>query len=219
MKAPLIIGNWKSHKSVSEVKKWFAELASVIGSPNHAEVVLCPSYQLLSLCEQEVSRHQLHWKLGAQNVSPFPEGKHTGEVNATQLKDFVQYVLIGHSERRNEFHETAEMLFEKVKRVQEAGLTPIFFVQGEDTPLPPSIGIVAYEPVFAIGTGNPDTPEDAEKVAHYFKTVKKVPKVLYGGSVDEKNVNLFMSCSSIDGIVPGTASLDPVGFAHLVQNA
>lgn len=219
MKHALIIGNWKSHKKVSEARKWFAEAAASLQPGVESEVIVCPSFQLLAVCKEEIERHQLNWKLGAQNVSPFPEGKHTGEVNASQLKDFVDYVLIGHSERRNEFHETDDMLFEKVKRVREVGLTPVFFVQGEDTPIPEGIGIVAYEPIFAIGSGHPDTPEDAEKVASYFKTKKHVPTVLYGGSVDDKNVGLFMSCSSLDGIVPGTASLDPVVFAHLIHNA
>lgn len=219
MKHPLIIGNWKSHKTILQAREWFGEIAAELGSARSADVVLCPSFQLLSLCAEEIKKNQLNWVLGAQNVSPFPEGKHTGEVNAVQLRDLVQYVLIGHSERRNEFGETDEILFEKVKRVREAGLSPIYFVQGETTPVPEGIGIVAYEPIFAIGTGNPDTPEDAEKVAHYFKTKHHVPTVLYGGSVDEKNVGLFMSCSSIDGIVPGTASLDPISFARLIQNA
>lgn len=219
MKHTLIIGNWKSHKTVSDVRKWFAEIASEIHAKDSAEVILCPSYQLLPICQEEIRKYQLPWKLGAQNVSPFPEGKHTGEVNAAQLKDFVQYVIIGHSERRNEFNEVDALLFEKVKRVQEVGLTPIFFVPGDKTPIPHGIEILAYEPVFAIGTGHPDTPEDAEKVASFFKTEKKVPTVLYGGSVDDKNVNLFMSCSSIDGIVPGTASLDSKTFARLIHNA
>lgn len=219
MKHALIIGNWKSHKDVSEAKKWFRELAAAVSSSDASEVILCPSYQLLPLCQEEIQQYQLHWKLGAQNVSPFPAGKHTGEVNANQIKDFAQYVLIGHSERRNEFNETDEILFEKVKRVREVGLTPVFFVQGRKTPIPEGINIVAYEPTFAIGTGHPDTPEDAEAVAHYFKSVRHVPTVLYGGSVDDTNVNLFMSCSSIDGIVPGTASLDPAVFARLTHNA
>lgn len=219
MKHALIIGNWKSHKNVSEVRKWFRDLAAALSASDMSEVILCPSYQLLPLCQEEIQKYQLPWKLGAQNVSPFPAGKHTGEVNAAQVKDFAHYVLIGHSERRSEFNETDEILFEKVKRVREVGLTPVFFVQGKQTPIPEGIGIVAYEPIFAIGTGHPDTPEDAEKVAYYFKSVRHVPTVLYGGSVDDTNVALFMSCSSLDGIVPGTASLDPEVFAHLIHNA
>lgn len=217
MKRPLIIGNWKSHKTTEETEKWFEEIASVLHG-DYADVVLCPPFPLLSLCFQLIKKYQLNWQLGAQDVSPFPEGKHTGEVNAKQIKDFAHYVLIGHSERRTEFGETDTLLFEKVKRVQEEGLTPIFFVQNDTTNMPKGIGIVAYEPVFAIGTGNPDTPEDAEKVAISLKS-KGIPRVLYGGSVDNKNVAAFMSCSSLDGIVPGTASLDPSIFASLIHNA
>lgn len=198
---------------------WFAEVAAQIHGINSPDVVLCPAFPLLPLCRQLIQKYQLDWKLGAQDVSLLPEGKHTGEVSAKLLKDFVQYVLVGHSERRSELHESDNTLFEKVKRVNEVGLTPIYFVQGEKTPIPDNIGIVAYEPIFAIGTGHPDSPEDAEKVGSYFKKIKKVPSVLYGGSVNDKNVSLFMSCSSLDGIVPGTASLDPAIFARLIQNA
>jgi len=219
MKDPLIIGNWKSHKNTQDVKEWFARLGPQAHGVSNAEVVLCPPFPLLPLCRELLDEYQLKWKLGAQDVSQFPEGKYTGDVSASLLKDFVDYVLIGHSERRSEHNESDDILFEKVKRVREVGLTPIFFVQGTQTPIPPAIDIVAYEPVFAIGTGHPDTPEDAEKVGEYFKKVKHVELFLYGGSVDDTNVNIFMSCSSIDGTVPGTASLDPIVFARLIQNA
>lgn len=218
MKRALIVGNWKSHKTVSEVSLWFTEAVSHMPK-SHATVVLCPSFPFLPVCSANLQQHRLPWKLGAQDVSSFPVGKHTGEVNAVQLKDLVSYVLIGHSERRQQLGETDAMLFEKVKRAREAGLTPIFFVQGEETPIPEGIEVVAYEPVFAIGTGTPDTPEDAEKVAKFFKTKKHVPTVLYGGSVDSKNVSVFLSCPSIDGVVPGTASLDPKEFVLLINNA
>jgi len=220
MKRPLIIGNWKSHKVLEDMDSWFAEVgSSLLPHPMDGEVVLCPPYPLLATCKELINKHQLPWKLGAQDVSSLPEGKYTGEVNAKLLKDFVDYVLIGHSERRNELHETDEMLFEKIKRVKEVGLTPVLFVQGQETKIPDDIEIIGYEPVFAIGTGNPDTPEDAEKVANYFKTVKHVPTVLYGGSVDSTNIHTFLSCPSLDGVVPGTASLDPKAFSALINNA
>ena len=218
MKRSLIIANWKSHKTVSEAEAWFAAVASEM-PVQQPEVVLCPSFPLLSLCKTLIKRYNLPWQLGAQNVSAFPEGKHTGEVNAVQLKDFVSYVLIGHSERRKELQETDDILFEKMKRAQEVGLTPIFFVQNKETLLPNAVGIVAFEPVFAIGTGNPDSPEHAEEIAKYLKTVKQIPTVLYGGSVDHKNVSLFLSEGLLDGVVPGTASLDPKEFVQLINNA
>lgn len=217
MKQPFIIGNWKSHKTPNEVAEWFAQISPSVRSLE-ATVILCPPFPLLPQCKELIKKQQLPWKLGAQDVSQYPVGKHTGEVSATLLKEFVEYVLIGHSERRH-MGETDAILFEKVKRVQEVGITPIFFVQGKDVAIPQRIPVVAYEPLFAIGTGKADTPEDAEKIAHFFKTEKQVPTVLYGGSVDDKNVSVFMSCSSIDGIVPGTASLDPVVFSHILQYA
>lgn len=218
MKRPLIIGNWKSHKSVKEVENWFLEVsASLFSVPS--EVVLCPPFPLLPLCRKLIKENQLPWKLGSQDISRFSVGKHTGEVNGLLLKDFVEYVLIGHSERRQQLQETEEILFEKVKRANEVNLQYIYFIQGEDTPIPEGVRIIAYEPVFAIGTGNPDTPEHAEQVANYFKKTKHVSTVLYGGSVDDKNVEAFMSCPSLDGVVPGTASLDPTMFSKLIKNA
>lgn len=218
MRHPFIVANWKSNKTTSEIERWFELVVSAMPTP-HAEVILCPSFPLLPMSQMLIEKYHLTWKLGAQDVSSFTEGKHTGEVNAKQLKNFVDYVLIGHSERRRELKETDEMLFEKVKRVQEVGLTPIFFVQDKDTPIPDTIKIVAYEPIFAIGTGNPDTPEHAESIAKYLKKSKNIQTVLYGGSVDHKNVSLFLSEGLIDGVVPGTASLDPKEFVQLTNNA
>lgn len=219
MKSPLIIANWKSNKTVDEAKKWFEEIASQAVLPRTAQVVLCPSFPLLPVCQDLLTKYRLPWKLGAQTVSSFSEGKHTGEVNAVQLKEYVSYVLIGHSERRMELHETNDMLFEKVKRVREAGLTPIYFVQDGSTTIPEGVDIVAYEPIFAIGTGVADTPEHAEQVARGIKISMHIQTVLYGGSVDDKNVAAFMSCSSLDGIVPGAASLNPKEFAKLIIHA
>lgn len=219
MRKPLIIGNWKSHKSRSAVKEWFDEIAAHLVGHGAAEIVLCPSFPLLDSCQQSLKAHGLPWKLGVQDISMFGEGKHTGEVNASQVKDLATFVLVGHSERRTELHESNDMLSEKVKRALEAGLQPIFFVQDKETPIPPNVSIVAYEPVFAIGTGSPDNPENVESVAYFLKHEKKIPTVLYGGSVDNTNVGVFLTCQSIDGVVPGTASLDPIIFSKLIQNA
>src|SRR5579872_6240829 len=149
MKPALIIGNWKSNKTSQEVEEWFAQISSEAFLPAKATVIVCPPFPLLSLCKKLVEKYHLNWYIGAQDVSQFTPGKYTGEVSATLLKEYAQYVLVGHSERRNKLHETDDMLFEKVKRVKEVGLTPVFFVEDTKTPLPKDIQIVAYEPIFA----------------------------------------------------------------------
>ncbi|MBI2622753.1 MAG: triosephosphate isomerase [Candidatus Levybacteria bacterium] len=141
-------------------------------------------------------------------------------MNGKQMKEFADFVIIGHSERRQNFKETDEMLVKKVQMVQKYLLTPIFCIQNEDTFIPEGVKIVAYEPVEAIGTGNPDTPENAEKVARVIKnTHKDVMYVLYGGSVTSANISGFTKMPSIDGALVGGASLDAKEFTKIIQNA
>jgi len=156
--------------------------------------------------------------LGAQDISSFEEGAYTGEVSAKQVKEFANFVIIGHSERRNNFGENDNILFKKFKLAKENGLIVIFCVQGKETKIPENADVIAYEPINAIGTGNPDTPENAENVAAYFKANFKVPAVLYGGSVTASDVNSFSQMPSIDGVLVGKASLDPEEFYAIIQN-
>ena len=159
-------------------------------------------------------------KLGAQNISPFAQGAYTGEINAAQAREFAEYVLIGHSERRTHFSETDAMLVAKVKQALSVGLEPIFCIQNAQTAIPDGVTIVAYEPVEAIGSGHPDTPEDAEAVSQAVKaTYPSVQTVLYGGSVKANNVQDFTSVSSIDGVLVGGASLDAEQWGKIITNA
>jgi triosephosphate isomerase (TIM) len=154
------------------------------------------------------------------DISPFDEGAYTGEINGNQIREFADYVIIGHSERRKNFAETDEMLSQKVQRAIECSLTPIFCVQGSDTPIPDGVTLVAYEPIFAIGTGNPDTPENAEAV---IKTIKEknpsVKYVLYGGSVTPEGVGGFTQKPLIDGVLVGGASLLSDKFVQIIKNS
>lgn len=135
------------------------------------------------------------------------------------ISEFASYVIIGHSERRKEFHETETLLEQKVQEAKISHLEPIFCVQGKTTPVPEEVAIAAYEPVRAIGSGHADTPEDANEVAQFLKDRKEIPYVLYGGSVTAENVNTFTRQDAIDGVLVGGASLDPEKFAGIVQNA
>ena len=216
-----IVANLKSYKSQVEAEDWLNnfKINSTKIDYTKKEVIICPPFQLLSVFYSYIKTNGLGAKIGAQNVSPFGEGAYTGEVNAKQLKDYCEYVIIGHSERRQYFKEDDDMLKNKVLSSWSKGVIPIFCVQNENTPLPDEVSIAAYEPTFAIGSGTPDTPENAEVVARSIRAKKNNLTVLYGGSVDSMNVKNFTSKENIGGVLVGGASLDPLEFIRIVENA
>lgn len=231
MKKLFLVANWKSHKNSTEAHLWMQEFLNHdfvswihVASghdPVQKTVVICPPAPLLPLMHSMVSSFpvSIPLRLGAQNVSAFAEGSHTGEEPAEMLKEFVSFVIIGHSERRKEENETDEVLARKVQRARECHIEPIFCVQGKETPVPEGVHMIAYEPLDAIGTGHPESPENANEVAQYFKKQKQISFVLYGGSVTEENVSEFTSQEYLDGVLVGTASLKAEQFARVVQNA
>lgn len=222
MKKTFIVANWKSNKISLEAKNWLGEISSLINQASNLsnkEIIVCPSFIHLCSMKTFIEEKKLPIKLGAQNISPFDEGAYTGEVSASLLKEFADYVIIGHSERRSNFNEDDEILFKKAELAKKYGLISIFCVQGIETTIPLNIAMIAYEPVNAIGTGNPDTPENAEQVAKYIKENSKAQFVLYGGSVTSGNVSKFTQMPSIDGVLVGGASLDAQEFYKIIQNA
>jgi triosephosphate isomerase len=223
MKPLFIIGNWKSNKVTSEATAWLAQATQILSqaaTQDSKTIVVCVPFTLLSLVSTYVREHALPFAVGAQDVSPFPAGAYTGEVHAKQVQEFATHVIIGHSERRKYFGETDALLAEKTKQAIVAGLTPIYLVQSENDPIPQEVKIVGYEPVEAIGTGHPDSPEDAEAVAAKIKEKNSfVEYVLYGGSVTAENVASFTTLTHINGVIPGGASLTPEGFFTLAHNA
>ncbi len=217
----LIVANLKSYKTQIEAKEWlenFKKIRELGQNFDNKEVVICPSFTLLSLFNLYVSDNNLPVKVGAQNVSPFDEGAYTGEVNAKQIKDFAEFVLIGHSERRSNFNETDDVLSKKVELSLRYGLKPIFLVQGNDNLIPQGVEIVAYEPIFAIGSSAPDTPENADKTASLIKERNNY-QVLYGGSVTSDNVKSFTGKTNLTGVLVGGASLEVEEFIKIIQNA
>ena len=172
MNKTYIIGNWKSNKTSSDVRGWFesiSQMKSEFGDLDNKAIILCPPFHHLALSSALIQEYELPFELGAQDVSPFEMGAYTGEIAAAQLKEYVSYVIVGHSERRKNFSETDEMVAAKVKMALKEELKPIVCVQGKDTPIPEGAKIIAYEPVFAIGTGKADNPEDAEEVLKFFR--------------------------------------------------
>lgn len=221
MKKVFIIANWKSNKTEPEAKEWLQTLNDLQFAINkeEKEIIICPPFTLLSFVKQSIVKSQLLLVVGAQNISQFDEGAYTGEVNGKQIKQFADMVLIGHSERRSNFDEDDKILEEKVKMAKKYNMTPVYCVQNKDDKVPSGVSIVAYEPVSAIGTGNPDTPERADQVAKYVKDHAQVAVVLYGGSVTKNNVMEFTRMSNIDGVLVGGASLNAKEFYEIIQNA
>ncbi len=218
----LIVANLKSYKDENEAKNWlesFKKVQEIDLNLVEKEVIICPSFTQLFSFLSFFSNNNIKVGLGAQNVSPFDEGPCTGEVNAKQIKDFARYVLIGHSERRTSFNETEDLLVKKVKISLQYGLTPIFLVQDQEDIIPQGVKIIAYEPILAIGSGHPDTPENADAVAAQIKAKNPDSQVLYGGSVTADNIKSFTSKANIDGVVVGGASLEAEELLKIIQNA
>ena len=222
MKKLFIVGNWKSNKIVRETEEWINVIAdSKLQIANSLEIIVCPPFTLLHSFTSAISHMPYAIKLGAQDVSPFPDGAYTGEVSARMLKDLgVSYVMIGHSERRKYFKEDDQMLANKVKEALDMGIMPIYCVTGKTSVVPTGVKILLYEPPTAIGSGEAGSPQEANEVA---KTLREVSGgetiVLYGGSVSPENVAEFCKQNNINGVGVGGASLDPNKFLKLIENA
>ena len=230
MEKTLLVANWKENKTTPQAKEWLEKFGASLSISRsrsklsiNPEVVICPSFVVLPMMAYEASKLE-GVKLGAQDVSKFEEGQYTGEVSAKMLKDFVSYVIIGHSERRKCFNETDEDIKLKIEQCLKYNLIPIVCVSTiqELSSFPSELSsngtIFAYEPLFAVGTGTPDTSENAQKFAEKIKAeVGQNVKVLYGGSVNAENAKSFVSQPDIDGVLVGQASLDPKEFAEIVK--
>lgn len=245
----LIIANWKMNLSIGEASLFVHKLADMIEPQQGVEVVLAPS--LLALQSISLQAHTHHLKLAAQNFYWRDQGAFTGEVSANQLRGLVQYALVGHSERRHLFMERDRDIRNKVQAAYRHGIIPVLCVGetaiertlGETTDIlhDQLIGglsnitseeanrlVIAYEPVWAIGTGNHAKPIDVEvavkairsQIKHLFgvETAKKV-RVLYGGSVTVENAGSFLDAAGIDGLLVGSMSLDARAFSSIVNRA
>ena len=221
-----IIANWKSNKTIAETLDWVSSVGSKLPKREDLKVVVCPTFSALSEVKKAITVGNFPIMVGSQDLSPFEAGAYTGEESASLLKELVELSIIGHSERRKNFSETDEMISKKVKRANEAGITPLVCVQDEETPVPEECKMIAYDPIWAIstgltntpGVGRADTPEDANKLAIRFKQkYGKELEVIYGGSVTATNVKGFIIQSDIDGVLVGNASLDAEEFIKILK--
>jgi triosephosphate isomerase len=245
---PVIAGNWKMFKTVAETVRFLDEFKPLVRSASHCEIVICPTFPALAAAAEAARDSNI--QVGAQNLHWETEGAFTGEVSGPMIVAAgCSHVIIGHSERRQLFGETDKTVNQRLFAALKAGLTPIVCVgetleQREDdktkavliqqlegglaslTAPDFSRIIIAYEPVWAIGTGRVATPEIAgethavirEQAARQFgPEAAEALRLLYGGSVKPDNVEGLMARPEIDGALVGGASLKPDSFAALVN--
>ncbi len=218
----IIIANWKANKTLTDAIFWVERVGSELAKLGK-KAILCPPAVFLIPIEAKIKQLNLEnfLFLGSQNISHFPQGAYTGEVSASQFSGIVKFSLVGHSERRRYFLENKEQIFAKLNLAKETGIVPIFCFDvpqiDEVFELEDENLICVYEPVSAIGTGVPDTPENAKNIANQVKSKKTNAEVLYGGSVTGENAGDFLKVS--DGVLVGTASLDPSEFLAILAKS
>jgi len=245
----VIAGNWKMFKTVSEAEDYAVKFLDEVKDVTDLDIILCAPYTVLYPLKNELEETVVH--LGAQNMSWADQGAYTGEISAQMLLDAAcTYVILGHSERREMFGETDEVIAEKVLKALAAGLKPILCVgenldvreagkavervRSQVTHALSSLAtedlsriVVAYEPIWAIGTGKTASTKDAQEMCAAIRATltglmglgaEQVP-ILYGGSVKAENIAELLTEPDVDGALVGGASLDPLSFAKLVHNA
>lgn len=213
-----IIANWKSNKNIAEALDWVSKVGPQIPKADNLKVVVCPSFSALSEVKKAITVGNFPIMVGSQDLSPFGTGAYTGEEPALLLKDLISVSILGHSERRKNFSETDEMVVKKTEQAIQNNILPLVCVQNEETPVPQNCKLVAYEPIFAIGTGNPDTPENNNRVAGILKgKYGQDLEVLCGGSVNSENIKACIDQQNIAGALIGNASLDAEEFVKICQ--
>ena len=249
MRRPLIVGNWKMFKTIPEAINLVNVIKAGVHKVTNCDVAICPPFTTLSAVSAELRETKI--ELGAQDMHSETEGAFTGEISPLMLKDVgCRYVIIGHSERRQHFHETNELINKKVIAALKYSLVPILCLgetleerearrafevvkQQFDESLknlkPEEIEriVIAYEPVWAIGTGRTATPEQAEQMhsyvrrllnEHYGEATGERVKILYGGSVKPDNIAQLMAKPNVDGALVGGASIKGESFIQIVTN-
>ncbi|HTX34685.1 MAG TPA: triose-phosphate isomerase [Bryobacteraceae bacterium] len=248
MRKPIMAGNWKMYKTPADTIAFFEKFRPLTANSEHCEIVICPPFTSLSAAADAVKGSAI--RVGAQNIAWAKEGAFTGEISGPMIAATgATHAIVGHSERRQYFGETDETVLQRTRAALEFGLTPIVCVgerleereSGKTEALLVSqfqngiAGLtaaqfariaIAYEPVWAIGTGKTATPEIAAEAhgiireqarATFGKEAGEAIRILYGGSVKPDNTRTLMAKPEIDGVLVGGASLNPVSFASIVN--
>jgi triosephosphate isomerase len=248
LRRPIIAANWKMHKTIQEAVEFIENFKPLVANNSDVDIVLCVPFTTMASVSEKLDGSNI--VLGAQNMYYQDKGAFTGEIAPNMLLELqTKYVIIGHSERREIFGETDELVNKKVKKALEVGLIPILCVgetleereqgfteakcrkqveaafKGLDRDLARQI-VIAYEPIWAIGTGKTASSTDAEEIIAYIRSLvegifdedtARIIRIQYGGSVKPENTQELMSQPNIDGALVGGASLDAQSFAKIVN--
>lgn len=233
----LLIANWKMNLDFNSVKAYCTTISSIPRS-HKIKTIIAPSFMHMHyIQEQLASRHDI--VLAAQDCSAFADGPHTGDISAKMLKEnSCKYVIIGHSERRDCYGEREDLLAEKIERAYEEGITPIYCI-GENfearhtntvltklrqqlrdiglANLSKTKAVIAYEPIWSIGTGLTPTAEQITEVADFINEILPGQTIVYGGSVSLDNAASIASLPHINGLLIGKASTDITQFSQIAQ--
>ena len=244
MQRPFMAANWKMNKTVSETGDFISAFIPEVKDVSDIDIVIAPPFTSLIVAAEKIKNTNI--LLAAQDIFYEEKGAYTGEISPLMLTDIgCSYVIIGHSERRQYFHETDDIINKKIKAARKNGLGVIFCI-GESLEereagktfeilereilkglkgIGPEKCVVAYEPIWAIGTGKTATPEQAQE-AHAFvrEQLKALYSnkadelcIIYGGSVTPENVDTLMACNDVDGALVGGASLKVESFSRIVK--
>lgn len=244
MRRPLIAANWKMNKTLEETKSFLNEFISLVKDVKDVDIVIAPPFTSLYLASSMLQNTNIF--LSSQNLFYEEKGAYTGEISPIMLKDVgCSYVIVGHSERRQYFFETDEIINKKIRAGRLHNLKVIFCIgetleerenQKTFDVLKRQLDnglkdiscediVIAYEPVWAIGTGKTATPDQAQEAHKYIREhlffkygdKAKEMRILYGGSVTPENIDSLMACPDVDGALVGGASLKPDSFARIVK--
>lgn len=221
------IANWKANKNLGEAQQWVTDfLKKIDDNPavkqkiekQEAAVIICPPFPLLSPLKDMLGHHTI--SVGCQDISLYEGGTYTGEVTAYILESLAQYAIIGHSERKKYFHETDDNVKTKYVLAKKYNIKPIYCVAAPEIPYPSDVQLLCYEPPEAISSG--DGRGNYEPLEAVLLAKKKLHpsgdmKFIYGGSVNEDNVDVYLKSNEIDGFLVGGASLDPAHFFNIIK--
>lgn len=244
MRNPFIAANWKLNKTISETQEFISGLIPAVKDLSDVDIVIAPPFTSLSAAAEKLKGTNV--TLAAQNVFYEEKGAYTGEISPLMLIDIgCKYVIVGHSERRQYFNDTDDIVNKKIKAAKKAGLGVVFCI-GESLDnreagktfdvlnreiekglngIDPEDMVIAYEPIWAIGTGRTATPEQAQEVHSYIREKinvlygKKADEIciIYGGSVTPENIDSLMACRDVDGALVGGASLKVESFIKIIK--
>ncbi len=219
-----IVANWKCHKDFSDAKKWLDIFASHYKPSDNVTVVIAPTFLSLEQVSEYLKSLSLaNVFLAAQDVSPFPRGSYTGAISADMLKGLVDFVLVGHSERRRYFHETSQNVSNKILEATDVGIIPIVSIDTSYAmsqlavlnELDSKNVIVGYGPVDALNFKIPESPEKVEEVVQFITEIHPKVPVIYGGALHVGNVAKYLAVEGLSGLFVGSESLDAKKFVSI----